>query len=1532
MKSLGRRKLRESALYLAGMVVCGALAWSMWGRIAEAVEASYASYAFDPEASLATRLNHANTYYWYARYRKNSQPEFELAQRMAEEVLRELPDSLKAFPDRMDEFATLRNQAKTLATYCAEQRRVSQLNIASYVPMYLELMAHDVAFMEQDCEASEVETRAANRAIDVILDLTSPEKNAKIGERPLFALVNAQGESKDIHESIIQKLNSESKFYTISDHELVKILGAGATYERAFNDSSALVAIADFFGAKSIALIELINNDKVNGIHYYGMRYNVWQEGENVVKDGVYTEYFLRNRIFNQMTIFKIPLFLFFMGLLGMLGLALAWISAFIPSWHFSWYAVWISLTGAVVAAVGAIDFLFMEFLNPLPSDYYATDEGEVWRICLPLVLLVLPQLFNYLLFGRLDKHLKSFKSRLDERGGLFVLCSGGFVAIPLVWANYRIMRFGIEADTLHTLLLACALFLGFAWSISRWMHIVLNFPEKVDLRRRVLAVSTLAGLCVYAYSCASQLLVGASLSIHALELAGVCVVPWLLEALQARISHQNKKRVVDEVLRPVHLEQLKLHHGQWRLGAQHASMLRVTASKSVNAADFLQLAQGTSEVEWFVVDFSQRGDGTVHYFPFAKAFEFLYSFKRYNDVTEQSRLLGNILGKLVSTVTSAGEYLIDESDPKPRNVHEVAAMVERGLRAAPFGLIFQHPDKVEEEDLELMEALLSALASLETVPPIAFCAGPAYSLQRRFDAAIQQHCAAVGEEPVLFQMTFKDVARSVLERKNIEPLSRVVIEERLIATEIDQSPVLAMQALDALLRSPLVFTNVNGQLQLGSISFDFEHNPMPTDSLSDLEPDIQELLQCAAIASSDSGIFHVDLVTSMVDMPRKSVLHALYKLQSLHLVIDLQDDHQTDLFQFSDLDVIKSCRREDDHERQQVSQQVREYYRAYIAYFLPYNDWAQSKAHLVSCLTTGAISERELSFLAQRVLRMGGVNYCEELLEFVLTKVISDGLTAHFEGAQQLIRRYRERYSSATELSSRIAWLEFNLAIEQGAFEYARELYKSGIRSDAENRKLSPADMLVCVRYCFGDFMYADNAAHGKELNEAVLEDPNASAIDVLRAQFYRIKLIPNKDKILDEAAQNRGQVQHVVETFEQLISSAEGLVQEQELNRKSRDLFKEILNDCMGYHADFIWAAKERMPLFGLDLEMSKSSFDRLKSRRLALESEINEHNWLDASWLRRGTDIDYRGLCYTYNYVQRAFANLGLQEDSIRVGQMSFLLNSFVGDHVGKQACAGALSKSHLECNRLDLSLYWAEQSVAYAHLHGVFLGNAMKSLAQACAARADFSAFKQLSRAISRRHVVKHFDDAMPLTEKRRLLLNGSDLLRASLEAGSRFYWGRPIDHDFLAEAMDVLNAAYPFSAGSEFRVGTQLIRVIRCREKLGKIELDLQLSQVIGATNVVPMGLGHNCIRGLRGNSMVWLSLNSNPMETDVCGFVVQLFPNQTPWHLVTAHPGCVAPPLPTTTQGPEDYAESEDFWNRHAFVETSQVKRASKSS
>ena len=81
---------------------------------------------------MATLLNHANTYYWYARYRKNSQPEFERAQLIAQQVINEITDSIKAYPEHAVEYQSLANQAKTLNSYCVEQGAVSQLNIASY--------------------------------------------------------------------------------------------------------------------------------------------------------------------------------------------------------------------------------------------------------------------------------------------------------------------------------------------------------------------------------------------------------------------------------------------------------------------------------------------------------------------------------------------------------------------------------------------------------------------------------------------------------------------------------------------------------------------------------------------------------------------------------------------------------------------------------------------------------------------------------------------------------------------------------------------------------------------------------------------------------------------------------------------------------------------------------------------------------------------------------------------------------------------------------------------------------------------------------------------------------------------------------------------------------------------------------------------------------------------------------------------------------------------------------------------------------
>jgi hypothetical protein len=1526
-----RTKIATAGLYAVGLVLCLGISKFMWQRVEDSVNKSYKSYAFDPQSSLAQRLNNANTYYWYARYRKNSQPEFERSLAIAQEILKEISDSLKAYPDRTIQYQTIQTQAQTLANYCKEQSEVSQLNIASYVPMYLEMMAHDEAFMEQDCDDAEVETRAANRAIDVLLELISPEKNAKISERPLFALVQAIGEPKAIHESIIQKLNAESKFYTISDHELVKILGPGATYQNVFNDSAALVDVARFYGAKSIALIDLVNNDQVDGIHYFGMRYSIWQQGENSIKDGVYTEYFVRNRNFNQMTIMKIPLFIGYMGIIGAVGFIIALALLGLNSLKFTWYSLWITISGALVTVIATIDYLFMEFLNPLPSDYYATDAGEIWQISLPLVLIALPVFINYVILGRLDKHISSFKSKLDEPSGLFALIAGSLAVIPLIWVNYRLMRFGVETQTLATTLYAMVLYLTYGFGLSRWMHKIIDFPQKVDWRRRALAYSILGALTYLTYGTTAELIIGSTTAVNWLNVALVITLPLLLEQLYRVIPLQNALAIAVDEPRPVNIEQLQLVNMKWSFNDKTSSFLRVQASKSLNASKFLAIDRGSNDLDWHVIDFSQRGDGKVHYFPYAKAFEHLFTYKRFNDVAEQSRIIGNLLGKLVSTISSVGDYLIDESEPKPRNVKEVAAMIVDALATKDFGLIFQHPELAIEEDLELFEAILGKVIALERIPPIAFCEGSAYSLQLRFNSVFNQFSTQLGNEPVVFEITFKNLAQSLLYNRGIEPLSRVLIEEKLISSELDQTPTLAQQAIDDLLNSPQVFKNRFNKIQLKSYQFEFSAQFNKNEDLEGLIRPVRAVLDCAAIAANEVGIFNLDLVIAIAGLPRMEVLEHLDSLQSEHLVIDLQDDDHADQFQFSDIETIKLLRQEDEHERPNLSQQLREHYRAYIKFFLPYEDWSKSEPHLLECIKNKLISERELTFLAFRALRVGGINYLEDLINFVLAKTISEGLSANFDRARQVIELYRKTVKTDSE---RIDWHEFVLLVETGEAIKAKGLFNNRIRAKVEQCVLSPSDLLVCVRYCFGDFN-PENAALGTNIIDSILKDSQPDIYDRLRGKFYTSKFIPNKAKNF-ESADNAQNIIIVRNTYEELLVELNSVLGTEKNNYKGISLLKEVLNDYIGFLADYVWPSKNAIPNSDYDLDESIVRFEELKVRRIGLEpTGEGMENWLDPSWVKRGTPIDYRGFCYTYNYIQRGYEALGKYRESIEVGHMSFTLNSFVGDHNGKQVCAGTLSKAYVKSGKFDEGLYWAEQSLAYAHLHNLYTMNARKVLAE-CPDEGN-NAYRQLSHMLTNRHMVKHYDQAMPLADKKSLLLDNKALLKANSEEGSRFYWAKPMNDVFLDKLVEKLRTATNLEEGQSVKVEDTDVRIGKVRRvqindkdpKELKIDIELTFPTVIGECYVIPIK-GHTALKGRRHGTLddVWMIHGIEPQKTNQCVLCVHTFKEGLPWFINTAYPGVWAPPLPNPRQNTLEHEESIAFWDQHAFIATKEDTKA----
>jgi hypothetical protein len=221
-----------------------------------------------------------------------------------------------------------------------------------------------------------------------------------------------------------------------------------------------------------------------------------------------------------------------------------------------------------------------------------------------------------------------------------------------------------------------------------------------------------------------------------------------------------------------------------------------------------------------------------------------------------------------------------------------------------------------------------------------------------------------------------------------------------------------------------------------------------------------------------------------------------------------------------------------------------------------------------------------------------------------------------------------------------------------------------------------------------------------------------------------------------------------------------------------------------------------------------------------------------------------------------------------------------------------------------------------------------------LAEACTSIADFSSFRQLSRLISERHTLKHFDDAMPAAQKKGLLLTGPELLAAQTEKGSRFFWGQPVDFDFLQTLVEALKSSMPLKEGTSLTVNDQRIQVDRVKifttqktdvqpaiEVVSKLELDLSFSATLGTTHVVPIGPEHQPLEEMRGGSKVWVLKGVDPAKTTNCALIIQVIQPENQWHLTTAHPGTVAPPLPKQTYTGAGSAESIEYWKQHAFVE-----------
>lgn len=779
----------------------------LFRTVEKEVRLSYHSYPYEEREKPEERLNHANTYYWYARYRKNGQKEFDKSRELAHSVAREARDSLselakrnisnaaKGIPLDNNHWDSLLRQANTLIKFCEQQKHVSNLNIAAHYPTYLEVMGHDLEFMEQDCERSEINIRGANRAVDDLLNLISPEKNAKISERPLFALVQAVDEQPEIQESLTQKLNAESQFYTIAKHEITRVFNRELDVQDLFADTAGLQKIARYFRTGTIALITLTNLDKVDGIHYYGLKYEVWHAQEGRVKDAVYTEFFLRDRIFNQLTVSKLPLFLIFLMLATLISFGFQFCEilgrskgrdlSMILGWSDVFRIPLVFSVGVVVSVV-FVDWFLVSFLNPKPHEYYASDMGEIWGYAYPGGLLILIPALSYLLLGKLDNLISAFQSRLDNAIGLFGLFMGSLLVLPFVAMNYDLLRNGVNELWVGINGALCLVFYAMgAWNCAINMSRLINAPQKSDPFIRMFwllnLLLTLCALAVYSYSL---------LVVNQFDWQGIIymtlvflmtIIPFTRwyrsrnrkeKAWQSNSKSTLRLTIKNDEKWDFKLNESNTNSTQDKKSRRGQIRVLVKGEKTEQLVSWYHLSaemgnpcrnyidnklKNLKGVVLRSIDCSVVAEpkwAHIHYFPFAKAFEDELAYDQFNDVAEKARVATNVLARLLSGFFTASEKLIDEGEVRPRNPRELGIILAKKLIAegkrGSLVLVLDHCEKLNDECFALLKEMIFSLRSMmgtDDIPLVISCTYGRHSMEEELVDLAQQY---MGEQRIL--------------------------------------------------------------------------------------------------------------------------------------------------------------------------------------------------------------------------------------------------------------------------------------------------------------------------------------------------------------------------------------------------------------------------------------------------------------------------------------------------------------------------------------------------------------------------------------------------------------------------------------------------------------------------------------------------------------------------------------------------------------------------------------------------------------
>ncbi len=922
-------------------------------------------------------LIHANTLYWYARSNGNTIYEFEQAESLAKQALKKLTGKTDSFSH------SLRVKAIKIIKNAEVIKNQSALSVNNQYPYFLDFSGQNT-LQDEDNEYDQLDRVATKKVLENLIEIPEIYSSKTIKDFPYFTILLHTSTDPELSEAAVQLLNLKSKHYTISDHEIAQILNKEVfNLNNVTKDTAAMEKICSFFNTGQIAIINIVKQDEYDGIFYYGASLKLYAPKSDKNDQIRYTEAFVKMRGYNAMLGIKIPLFISYL-----LWLILGAEILFFFNW-FSFERIGrkrLLLTGTISLVINIICIEGLAYLwNPESGEFAGTDKAMVWIAGVALAYTVFPVLFGHLTVGKLDIFVKSFDSALDDRNGLLCVVFPGLSVYAVSLAYYNLLKFGIGPEML-IVPFACLYALIMALLVSHSWKRVKELPARTGIPQILITygvtILTILGVFMYPYL-TFGVTNAESTIITFLIWVGVPVIFTLLsesnwiKTILAKLSDKNEEEIiirsrVNKDILPFDIEKeitvsltdhrISIIYGSKRMGKTTltSKLIRhLHERKEFETLIYIDLGEQQKEYKY-----------KLNYYPFVLGFGHLLPENVFNDQAEEARKSGNIIGKVISAITSAGDFLVDDSESKPAEIVKLRNLLLRKLREKKSLIVFENVHLCQGESKELLLSLLQGIMEVEAEealieekykdklnnknPIILLTSTHGYHIKNQLEVLLESlinirfgdknftlNEKLLSEEqnfPPFFCLNYKsNFLENYISHFKPGVFDKKFLLEKFRKSEKDKSPGIVAELFKKLKGMNVLSFEENQRLKILKRQFEV---PDITDELESFDlvirnipEDLFEVIRCCAYSALENGEFDLNAVCSILEKNKLEVLNQLKKGEEQNIIYDAKN--KNNWYRFNDLRYISVLKKQDGKEIEGISQIGKEFYFRWIQYYM---------------------------------------------------------------------------------------------------------------------------------------------------------------------------------------------------------------------------------------------------------------------------------------------------------------------------------------------------------------------------------------------------------------------------------------------------------------------------------------------------------------------------------------------------------------------------------------------------------------------